>query len=320
MSLRTTAIRNRALLAAAFALALVLAGVVAPTRARAAACTPAGPPVPGAPLAGSCFEGYDGDQVDSDGTGAGNDRLDWQSVISISIRADDFASGGRDSKFGPGGNEDVPDSWTFAFGSLGSGKYDVISGWSSLEPNTTDLMLDLAFVRGTKNGKTHLAFELNQRAPGYRTATEHGSGRTIEVPTRSPGDLLITYSVDPPVMGFCKWSGDEHSGHWLDFNGNQVAGSNCPTLPATLVQAAMNAAPITAANNFLSGTLLDSKVFAEASINLSAVQRAFTGGLDSCVDFVYMWIHSRSSISITSNQQDYILPSDAEHIANCAGS
>ena len=88
----------------------------------------------------------------------------------------------------------------------------------------------------------------------------------------------------------------------------------------TLVQAAMNDAPISAANNFLDGTALDSKLFAEASINLSAVQRAFTGGSGSCVDFAYMWIHSRSSISITSNQQDYILPSNPVHIANCAGS
>jgi hypothetical protein len=181
-------------------------------------------------------------------------------------------------------------------------------------------MLQLAFVRGTKNGTTHLAFELNELAPGYRTAIEHGLGRMIEVPTRSPGDMLITYSVDPPVMGFCKWSGNAHSGHWLDFNGDQAAGSNCPALPPALVQAAMNAAPISAANNFLGGTALDSKLFAEASINLSAVQRTFTGGLDSCVNFAYMWIHSRSSISITSNQQDYILPSDAVHIANCAGS
>ncbi len=316
MSAGTTAIHKRALLAAT--LALMLAGVVAPAQAGATACTPAGPAVPGAPLPGSCFEGYDGDQVDSDGIGVGNDRLDWQTVIST--KAADFASGGRDSQFGPGGSEETPDSWTFAFGSLGSGKYDVISGWSSVEPNTTDLMLELAFVRATKKGKTHLAFELNQLAPGYRTATEHGSGRLIEVPTRSPGDLLITYSVDPPVMGFCKWSGNEHTGHWLDFNGDQVAGSNCPPLPPTLVQAAMNAAPISAANNFLDGTALDSKLFAEASINLSAVQRAFTGGSGSCVDFAYMWIHSRSSISITSNQQDYILPSNPVHIANCAGS
>src|SRR5204863_3450305 len=107
---------------------------VVPASVFALSCTPPGPAVPAAPLPGSCFEGYDGDQVDSDGTGAGNDRLDWQTVTSTKV--DDFASVGRDSQFGPGGSEEIPDSWTFAFGSLGSGKYDVISGWSSVEPNT----------------------------------------------------------------------------------------------------------------------------------------------------------------------------------------
>ncbi len=291
----------------------------APARAHAAACTPAGPPVPGAPLPGSCFEGYDGDQVDSDGNGAGNDRLDWQTVISSGLA--DTVSGNKDTQFGPGGSEETPDSWTFDFGSLGSDKYDVVSAWSSVEQDTNDLMLALAFVRASNNGTTHLAFELNQLAPGYRMATETHGGSVVKVPTRSPGDLLITYSVDPPVLGFCKWSGDEHAGHWLDFAGNQAAGSNCPPLPAGLVEAAMNASPITAANNFLGSGALESKTFAEASINLTEAVKILTGnadGPDPCVNFGYMWVHSRSSISITSNQQDYILPENPANIANCS--
>src|SRR5436309_14159980 len=105
--------------------ALLVAGSA---RAGATTCTPPGPALPGAPLPGSCFEGYDGDQIDSDGSGAGNNRLDWQSVTAN--RADDFTIGGSDTQFGPGGSEEIPDSWTFDFGSLGSDKYDVISGWS----------------------------------------------------------------------------------------------------------------------------------------------------------------------------------------------
>ncbi len=111
----------------------------------------------------------------------------------------------------------------------------------------------MGFIRASNNGTTHLAFELNQREPGYRTAVETHSGRLIEVPTRSAGDLLITYSVDPPVLGVCRWSGDEHAGAWLDFAGTRASGSNCPSPPSNLVQGAMNAAAIPAAQNFLEG-------------------------------------------------------------------
>ena len=226
----------------------------APARAHAAACTPAGPPVPGAPaLPGSCSRAMTATRSirtarASATTGSTGSRHRSASVTS---KADDFVSGGNDSQFGPGGSEETPDSWTFDFGSLGSDKYDIVSGYLAQEPDTADLFLALAFIRAANNGTSHLAFELNQKQPGYRTATEDGSGRVIKVPTRSPGDLLITYSVDPPDIGICKWSGNEHTGHWLDFSGNQVAGSDCPALPANLVQGAMNSATITAANNFL---------------------------------------------------------------------
>src|SRR3954469_12354548 len=80
----------------------ILAATVAPASSFAASCTPAGPPVPGAPLPGSCFEGSDGDQIDSDGSGAGDDRLDWQSVTSQA--ANDVTIGKNDSQFGPGGS------------------------------------------------------------------------------------------------------------------------------------------------------------------------------------------------------------------------
>jgi hypothetical protein len=279
--------------------------------------------VPGAPLPGSCFEGSDGDQVDSDGTGAGNDRLDWQSVISQS--AEDVTIGNSDSQFGAGGSEETPDSWTFDFGSLGSDKYDIVSGFSAVEPATDDVMLALAFIRASNNGTTHLAFELNQELPGYRTASETHSpenpAREIDVPTRTAGDLLITYSVDPPVVGLCRWGGDEHTGHWLDFAGAVVAGSNCPALPVDLVEAAMNNGGTTAADNYLEdhARALDAKTFAEATLNLTEAYKIINPGVaNPCFSFSYMWMHSRSSISITSNQQDYILPADGIDVSSCA--
>jgi hypothetical protein len=279
-------------------------------------CTPDGSPaVPNAPLPASCFEGYDGDQVDSDGSGVGNDRLDWQSILGVTHSLPDDAVGNSDSQFGPGGSEETPDNWTFDFGSLGSDKYDLVSGYVAQEPDTTDVIVALGFIRASNNGTTHLAFELNQLAPGYRTAIQTHSGNPVKVPTRSNGDLLITYSVDPPVIGVCRWSGNEHSGHWLDFNGNQAAGSNCPPPPVNLVQGAMNSSPIPGANNFLGNGALDSKTFAEGAINLTEMLKIFN--VTGCFTFNYAWLHSRSSISITANQQDYILPTSPTVITNC---
>ena len=176
--------------------------------------------------------------------------------------------------------------------------------------------LALGFIRASNNGTTHLAFELNQREPGYRTTVETHSGRVIEVPTRTAGDLLITYSVDPPVLGVCRWSGDEHAGAWLDFAGTRASGSNCPSPPSNLVQGAMNAAAHPRRAELPRGPALDSKTFAEASINLTDALELFGEG-DSCFTFSYVWLHSRSSVSITSNQQDVILPDDATPISDC---
>src|SRR5918992_1932613 len=235
--------------------------LVSASSASALTCTDASlfsmPPA-NAPLPGSCFEGYDGNQVDPDGAApAPPNRLDWQSAVGTSglVPAPDYVVGKNDSQFGPGGDEEVPDGWTFNVGSLGSDKYDALAAWTFREPSTTDLFLALAFVRASNNGETHLSFELNQTQPGYRTATETGmGGRTIKVPTRSSGDLLITYSVSnndsPPRLGLCKWSGDEHSGHWQDFAGVNVGGE-CPALLPAVAQASLNHDDIDGAQNYL---------------------------------------------------------------------
>ena len=293
-------------------------------RPRARRRAPSPPPAD-APLPGSCFEAYDGDQADSDASAG--PRLDWAGVkntpgFSTGL---DYTVGSKDSQFGPGGSELAPDGWTFDLGTLGSDKYNVFSAWNYREPvPTSDLYLGLSFTRESNNGATYLAFELNQKLPGYRTATETTSNRTIKVPTRSSGDLLITYDVDnndlTPRIGVCVWSGDEHSGTWTDGNGTNV-GASCPEVTPSVVQAAMNAAAITAPDNALSGVPLAIGQFGEAAINLPAALRALahsTLPTNPCVSFGYAWIHSRSSPSITSNQQDYILPSDPISVANCS--
>jgi uncharacterized repeat protein (TIGR01451 family) len=330
-----TALRTSATLLGVLPAALLASAVFAGS-ASALACTPASDfpaPPPGAPLPGSCFEAYDGDQKDPDGAApappAAPNRLDWQSVASVAQKAPDFEPGGSDSQFGPGGSEETPDSWTFDIGSLGSNKYDFISAYSYPEPTSADLMFAMAFIRRSNNGTSWLAFELNQKLPGYRTAPESGANppRTVKVPTRSTGDLLITYSVSnnnspKPVVGLCKWLGDEHSGKWTNFAGTPV-GQNCPALGAAVAQADLNGADIPAAENYLGSPAgaLEKGSFGEAMLNLTEAFKGAGGNPnapDPCLSFGYFWVHSRSSESITSNQQDYILPSDAIQAATCA--
>jgi uncharacterized repeat protein (TIGR01451 family) len=306
--------------------------------ASAIGCTPISDfpaPPPNAPLPGSCFEGYDGNQVDPDAATpdapAPANRLDWGSteVLADAQRALDYTqAGGADSQFTQGMEED-PDTWKWGVGSLGSDKYNMISGYSYSEANTQDLMLALAFVRESNNGTSWLAFELNQKLPGYRTEPLVGAvpAQTLDVPTRSAGDLLITYSVSnnnspKPVIGLCKWLGNENGGVWTNMSGVPVA-SNCPPLSASVAQADLNGADIPANQNYLGSPagLLQAGTFGEASINLTEAFKAAGGNPntdDDCLSFGYMWAHSRSSEPITSAQQDFILPSDAISAANCA--
>src|ERR671914_2683186 len=137
--------------------------LVSASSASALTCTDASmfnmPPA-NAPLPGSCFEGYDGNQVDPDGATpappAAPNRMDWQTAIGTPgfVPAPDYVVGGSDSQFGPGGAEETPDSWTFNVGSIGAAKYDAVAGWTFREPNATDLFLALAFVRASNNGET----------------------------------------------------------------------------------------------------------------------------------------------------------------------
>jgi hypothetical protein len=296
---------------------------VVPAHAHAAACTAAlAAPSSTAPLPGSCFEGYDGDQVDSDGTGAGNDRLDWQTGLSFSQHSPDFVMGASDSQF-TSGTEENPDSWGMGVGSLGSDKYNMIDGWLAFQRGLGDQFVALALVRESNNGTSWLAFELNQSQPGYRTETEAVSNRAIAVPTRSSGDLLITYSISnnnspKPVIGMCKWVGNENAGIWANQAGVAVA-SNCPALGAGVAQADMNSADIAAASNFLNvpASVLQAGTFGEASINLTEAMKAGPDQPAVCATFSSFWMHSRSSEPVTSAGQDYLLPAIPIDVSSC---
>jgi uncharacterized repeat protein (TIGR01451 family) len=303
---------------------------------RASAC--ASPAL--APLALSTFEGGDGDQCDSDGLGA---RRDWQNIAgNPGLNSTIDAPSDNDTIYGPnthdlvGGptDENIPDSWNFQHGSVGSGKFDALAANSFTDPENGKLFLDLGFVRATTSGDTFLAFELNQRQPGYRTdANDADPSSPFKVPTRTRGDLLVTYHVGTAgaqTLGLCIWDCNEHSGQWeefaADFSGAAIGNQSCPELSSSLYQAAINdgtggrEGAISGVENFLNpGTAIGAGQFGEAVVNLTEALRNSSNpdGPQPCVDFGYVWLHSRSSDSLTSSQQDFIMPDKAVSIGNC---
>jgi uncharacterized repeat protein (TIGR01451 family) len=326
---------QRVLLLAVALFAFVVFAAAGAERASACVTQPFSP----APLANS-FEGADGDQCDSDGLGP---RRDWQNVTaSPGFVSTTDAPSTADTLYGPnnagivGGSSDenVPDSWNFTIGNLGSSKFDALAAYSFTDPLNNSLFLDLAFVRAAASGATFLAFELNQRQPGYRTdPNEVVPSQPFKVPTRTRGDLLVTYDVNNAgaiALGLCVWDGNEHTGRWEEFkqdlSGNAITNQPCPAISTSLYQAALNdgmagrQGDIPAAENFLGTGQVDQGRFGEAVVNLSdaLMNPANPNGPQPCVDFGYVWMHSRSSDSLTSSQQDFILPASPVSIANCS--
>ncbi len=321
----------------AFALTLVLFAAIATAGAQSASACVAQPFSP-SPLSNS-FEGADGDQCDSDGLGP---KRDWQNVIG----QDGFVSttdtpSTADTMYGSNNaglvsgstDENVPDSWNFTIGNLGAPKYDALAAYSFTD-FSDKLFVDLAFVRAASSGATFLAFELNQAQPGYRLdANESDPTKPFSVPTRSRGDLLVTYNVSTQgaiALGLCVWDGNEHTGRWevftQDLTGAAITNQTCPALSSTLYQAALNDAQggrqgdIPAAENYVGSGIIGEGRFGEAVVNLTDALRdpSNANGPQPCIDFGYVWMHSRSSDSLTSSQQDFILPSKPVSIGNCS--
>ncbi|HTN24738.1 MAG TPA: hypothetical protein VL120_12175, partial [Solirubrobacteraceae bacterium] len=316
---------------------LLFAAFAAAGASRASACV--SQPFSPAPLANS-FEGADGDQCDSDGLGS---KRDWQNVVG----QDGFVStadapSATDTVYGPnnagivGGSSDenVPDSWNFTIGNLGAAKYDALAAYSFTDPISDKLFVDLGFIRAAASGATFLAFELNQKQPGYRQdPNEADATKPFAVPTRSRGDLLVTYDVSNAgaiALGLCIWDGDLHSGRWeafkQDLSGAPITNQPCPAISTTLYQAALNDAldgrqgDIPAAENYLGSGQIDQGRFGEAVVNLTDALKDPSNptGPQPCIDFGYVWMHTRSSDSLTSNQQDFVLPQNPVSIANCS--
>ncbi|MFL5780534.1 MAG: SdrD B-like domain-containing protein, partial [Thermoleophilaceae bacterium] len=265
--------------------------------------------------AGSSLVGVDGNQDGGSGSSlTGPASGDWQGewasgfVTTMNDRND------LDIGFGGGSKETEPYSWTLVdtAGGVTPAKSNVQAAWSALEPTRSTSFLYLAFKREGTTGNTFLSFELNQQGASYVDLT----GTTI--PCRRNGDLLVSFETgNPPSVHVYKWVSTSPGppacpegaiGTFVQAN-----------VDSTLFQARMNGGGAIA--NYLAsgkyGTTFPANSFGEAALNLPAINSQLNG--TPCASFVQIQVHSRSSESLTSQLQDYVLPAPV-NIQSCSAS
>ena len=138
------------------------------------------PNLASANLAGSTFEGDDGNLIVNT---AGN--TDWSNAPNR-VRGDDLPSGGTDNSFGQGTKEDDPNV-TVVTGSIPPQKSNLTRFYVGSEFASNSNFLYLAWERSNVLGSANMDFEINKLAQPNLTTT---GPKTLN---RSPGDLLITF-------------------------------------------------------------------------------------------------------------------------------
>jgi SdrD B-like domain len=280
---------------AAFSVAL-LAGPVAPSQAV---------------VAGSNFQGNDGDQLD------GATLIDWQTLAAVGRVTTIDDPNAADTAFSGGDKEESPIDWQFRTEANGvkPPKDNIFTAWASVDQTASATFLYLAFVReetGTQ-GNTFLTYELNQSSATWVNA----EGETI--PCRTTGDLAVSYNVggnlDVDFVVY-RWVGAAPTDPTLGCPEGQT-GTWEPLAVGANAEGAMNVDGAIA--NFLpTSAPFDGEfpqgTFGEAALNLTAILNA--AGVSACVNFVQIQVHSRSSVDINSQLQDILGPTSFS-LRNC---
>src|SRR4051812_6757922 len=224
-----------------------------------------------APLAGSNFQGGDGNQDNPVGDVSsptdGVSDIDWQALAgSIPTTIDNNAV---DSMFEGGDKETEPGSWGISSKADGvtPSKDNLLAAWSTSSPNVSgppNTFLDLAFMRQAATGDTFNTFELNQLAQTWNNGNSN-------IACRTTGDLLISYEVN---SGGSPINVDIVVYRWTSTTVDAATGCGKTGTfqqlnPGPNAQASMNNTAIT---NFLSPGTLGSSftqgTFGEAALNL----------------------------------------------------
>ena len=295
---------------ASLQLALVLA--CSALIASAAIATPL-PPSDSPLLPGSSFQGADGNQDNA------APYVDWQAFEAAGRVYHSPDPNAEDTAFTGGSEEDEPGGWglTTESGGVNPEKANILDAWSAADQGGAQTFVYLAFARQSEKGllraaTTFLSFELNHDSRMWNNGQAN-------IPCRRTGDVLVSYEPhgnDPVDVVVQRWvtsatnpaTGCATTGRLENFTG---------LTPNVDVQGAINGVSIT---NYLPG-FYDSPIpaerFGEAALNLSQLFQDNFGS--PCFAFASIWMHSRSSISESSNMQDYVAP-HGQAVRSCAAS
>ena len=253
---------------------------------------------PEASLPGSSFE------IDVDANLKVDDpapSVDWAGVVEA--RATDLATGSNDDSYQGGTKEDTacPGEVT---GSIPNNKSDLRTFHAYRETTVGGPgYLNLGWSRVTDpSGTTLMDFEFNQSSANCASGPNK---------VRTPGDLLIEYSIDQggsraDITGRT-WNGSA----WgppadLDVPSITCGGSPCAT--GTINSSAI---PFGESDGILTAGSLSARTFGEAQIDLRLIFQA-----DKCTTFGSAMLKSRSSDSFTSQLKDFIRPLGI-NLSNC---
>ena len=249
------------------------------------------------PLAGSQFQGGDGNQVDDSGF------IDWQGFWADGLVDHTSDPQNPDNVFAGGSKELEPDGWGLTTQNGGStpASGNILDFYHAVDqPPGGDVFLYLAFTRQASNGTVYATFEIDQDA---RLWTNSKGAR---IPCRTTGDILIEFEPhgNGGTIEVDRWvtdttdaaTGCAKTGHLVSAN-----------LSSSVVQASFNAATIANYMPGYYGATIPTGNFGEAAINLSA---ALSDLGHPCGEFASTWMYSRSSSSSASAaMKDYVLPS-----------
>jgi Prealbumin-like fold domain len=218
--------------------------------------------------------------------------IDWASVNEN--RQADLPTGQYDDSYQGGAKEDdaCPGTTT---GGIPNNKSDLLTFGAYVEPEVGGPgFLNLFWHRVNEpSGTTLMDFELNKSSTGC------GNGVN---PVRTPGDLLLEYSIDQggavATITAREWTGSEWGAK------TPIPGQALGTINSTAIPAAES--------DGLSSTLpVAARTFGEMQLDLDFI---FDEGV--CESFGSAFVKSRSSDSFTSQMKDLIRPVPV-NISNC---
>ncbi|RKQ90323.1 hypothetical protein C8N24_0124 [Solirubrobacter pauli] len=278
-------------MAARAVVAAILALAAAP--AANASIVPSGP----TPLAGSTFQGGDGDQDDTDR------YVDWQGLHAAGRVVHNADPNAQDTIFTGGSKVLEPGEWglTTTSGGASPGKDNILDAWSAVDQPAAKTFLYLGFARSDATGTAAITFELNRDTRLW----DNGRAR---IPCRTTGDLLLSTLPHGNAIELALF-------RWKTTQADAATGcarrgtvERMTDIPAGTAQGAVNPAQITSRlpGAYAPGSPITPFAFSESALDLGRLIDAAFG--DSCLAFGSIWMHSRSSVSETSNLNDYVAP------------